>query len=87
MYKRLIALMLSFFFVGGCIPKTSGVSIPIIGHGGAIEVIPATLSKPEGPGPFSPVVILHDCSGLGPASSGAPARWAKELVRRGCVAA
>jgi dienelactone hydrolase len=28
---------------------------------------------------------MHDCSGLGPASSGAPARWAKELTERGYV--
>ena len=28
---------------------------------------------------------MHDCSGLGPRSSGAPGRWAKELVGRGYV--
>jgi dienelactone hydrolase len=28
---------------------------------------------------------MHDCSGLGPTSSGAPARWAKELVKNGFV--
>jgi dienelactone hydrolase len=28
---------------------------------------------------------MHDCSGLGPRSSGAPERWARELVRRGYV--
>jgi dienelactone hydrolase len=31
------------------------------------------------------VVILHDCSGLGPRSSGAPWRWSSELTRRGYV--
>jgi dienelactone hydrolase len=31
------------------------------------------------------VVIMHDCSGLGPRSSGAPDRWAQELVSRGYV--
>jgi dienelactone hydrolase len=31
------------------------------------------------------VVILHDCSGLGPRSSGAPERWSRELVARGYV--
>src|SRR4051812_30019843 len=40
----------------------------------------ANLLKPEGSGPFPAIVLLHDCSGLGPRSSGAPARWAKELV-------
>ena len=47
------------------------------------EKIPATLRAPEGPGPFPAVVIVHDCSGLGPRSSGAPARWADELVHQG----
>uniref|UniRef100_UPI00195374D9 hypothetical protein n=2 Tax=Enterobacterales TaxID=91347 RepID=UPI00195374D9 len=28
---------------------------------------------------------LHDCSGLGPASSGAPWRWSSELTRLGYV--
>ncbi|HEU5197908.1 MAG TPA: dienelactone hydrolase family protein [Methylomirabilota bacterium] len=47
------------------------------------DAVPATISKPDGPGPFPAVVILHDCSGLGPRSSGAPGRWAQELVKRG----
>jgi dienelactone hydrolase len=52
---------------------------------GAREEIPVTISKPEGPGPFPAVVIMHDCSGLGPRSSGAPGRWARELGTRGYV--
>jgi len=47
------------------------------------DAVPATITKPDGPGPFPAVVIMHDCSGLGPRSSGAPGRWAKELVARG----
>ena len=47
--------------------------------------IPIAVQKPDGPGPFPAVVIAHDCSGLGPRSSGAPARWAHELVGRGYV--
>jgi len=47
--------------------------------------IPVSVSRPEGPGPFPAIVILHDCSGLGPRSSGAPARWAATLVERGYV--
>src|SRR5207237_8816402 len=38
-------------------------------------------------GPFPAIVILHDCSGLGPRSSGAPARWAKVLLEQGYVVA
>ena len=44
-----------------------------------------TLSKPAGDGPFPAVVILHDCSGLGPRSSGMPWRWSSELTQRGYV--
>jgi dienelactone hydrolase len=47
--------------------------------------VPFTLTKPAGAGPFPAVVILHDCSGLGPRSSGAPARWSAELVQQGYV--
>jgi dienelactone hydrolase len=52
----------------------------------ASQQIPATLIKPAGEGPFPAVVIMHDCSGLGPGSSGAPLRWAQELVSEGYVA-
>src|SRR5258708_6938333 len=48
----------------------------------ALEVL-----KPEGTGPFPAVVVLHDCSGLGPRSSGGPRRWARELLSRGYVVA
>jgi dienelactone hydrolase len=49
------------------------------------DKIPAELLRPSGAGPFPAVVMLHDCSGLGPGSSGAPGRWARELVSRGYV--
>jgi len=48
-------------------------------------LIPVSVEKPPGPGPFPAIVMLHDCSGLGPASSGAPRRWARTLVERGYV--
>jgi len=47
--------------------------------------LPATLFVPEGAGPFPAVVVARDCSGLGPRSSGAPRRWAEELVAQGYV--
>ena len=56
-------------------PVTTAAPVP--------DAVPAAISKPDGPGPFPAVVILHDCSGLGLRSSGAPGRWAKELVKRG----
>src|SRR5262245_11983867 len=49
------------------------------------DQIPVTVSWPDGSGPFPAVVIVHDCSGIGPNSSGGPGRWAKELVARGYV--
>jgi dienelactone hydrolase len=49
------------------------------------DQLPAQLLKPDGPGPFPAVVMAHDCSGLGPKSSGAPGRWAAELVGLGYV--
>jgi len=48
-------------------------------------VLPATLLKPDGAGPFPAIVMLHDCSGIGPRSSGAPRRWANELLPQGYV--
>jgi dienelactone hydrolase len=53
---------------------------------GSSEQIPATLIRPDGEGPFPAVVVMHDCSGLGAPSSGAPMRWAKELLSQGYVA-
>jgi dienelactone hydrolase len=73
-----------FLFFGGCTGMTS-ISITTRAANGAWEQIPVTLFKPDGPGPFPAVVIMHDCSGLGPRSSGAPHRWATELRERGYV--
>ena len=75
-------LVLSFLFLAGCIATTS-VSITSTAPNGALEPIPVALFKPDGQGPFPAVVIMHDCSGLGPRSSGAPERWAKELIGTG----
>ncbi len=47
--------------------------------------VPYTLSKPAGAGPFPAIVILHDCSGLGPRSGGAPWRWWTRLTAKGYV--
>jgi dienelactone hydrolase len=52
---------------------------------GREEKIPARLLKPAGNGPFPAVVIMHDCSGLGPRSSGSPDRWAEKLLDQGYV--
>lgn len=62
----------------------SEVAIPAP-HDPTIRSLPAKILKPEGGGPFAAIVLLHDCSGLGPRSSGGPARWAAELVPKGYV--
>ena len=85
MHTRLMPLALSFLFLGGCVGTTSSLSIATTGTNGASEQIPATLLKPDGPGPFPAIVIMHDCSGLGARSSGAPYRWGRELVGLGYV--
>jgi dienelactone hydrolase len=71
--------------LAGC-ATSADVPVAPTAAGGASEQIPTTISKPDGAGPFPAVVIMHDCSGLGSTSSGAPERWARELVRRGYVA-
>jgi dienelactone hydrolase len=47
--------------------------------------VPTEVLKPEGDGPFPAIVMLHDCSGLGPKSSGSPKRWANLLIKQGYV--
>src|ERR1051325_1257864 len=80
--RMLAAIVLSGALIARAEAAPEG-SITIPAPDGAGEQIPTTPLRPDGPGPFPAVVILHDCSGLGPRSSGAPGRWAKELVARG----
>jgi dienelactone hydrolase len=61
------------------------VMLPTAMRDGGTEQIPATILKPPGDGPFPAVVVLHDCSGLGPRSSGSPMRWATLLAGQGYV--
>jgi dienelactone hydrolase len=63
----------------------AGTAVSFTPVGGS-ETIPATLLMPDGAGPFPAVVVAHDCSGLGPRSSGAPGRWAQLLFDQGYVA-
>ncbi len=83
--NRRSTLLLVFALLGGCASAPAGLTIPTAARNGTVERIPAILHKPDGAGPFPAVVIMHDCSGLGPTSSGAPERWAKELVAQGYV--
>jgi dienelactone hydrolase len=60
---------------------TLAVTLPV----SADDRIPATVTFPPGRAPMPAVVIAHDCSGLGPRSSGAPARWARVLDAHGYI--
>ncbi|MGA7486146.1 MAG: dienelactone hydrolase family protein [Xanthobacteraceae bacterium] len=52
--------------------------------GGALD-LPFVLAMPAGKGPFPAIVVLHDCAGLGPRSSGAPWRWSSQLAAKGYI--
>lgn len=83
MLIRLLPPFVAFACLWACCDTACALSIPVAAAEGSAEQIPATAFKPDGPGPFPAVVILHDCSGLGPNSSGAPERWARELMQHG----
>ena len=69
-----------------CCDSSSSLTLTTNSANGRLERIPATMLKPEGTEPFPAVVIMHDCSGLGPRSSGcARFRWSRELVESGYV--
>src|SRR5262249_52458206 len=65
-YKTLIGLALSLLCLARCASTRAGLFIITTTSSGALEQIPAELLKPDGSGPFPPIVIMHDCSGLGP---------------------
>jgi len=85
MQTALMALLLCFLMLAGCVATTSSLTLTTTTASGTLEQIPATMLKPEGPGPFPAIVIMHDCSGPRTRSSGAPMRWARELVEKGYV--
>ena len=82
MIRRLVGPFALLLALGACVAAG-----PQPAPAAASPSIPIALMKPEGSGPFAGVVILHDCSGLGPRSSGAPRRWAKTLVDQGYAVA
>ena len=83
--RRALGLALLVGGLTACAAAAPEGMIATTAPNGAVEHIPTVIARPDGPGPFPAVVILHDCSGLGPGSSGAPGRWSRELVARGYV--
>ena len=63
------------------------LALSLAARGAEEPGFPIEVLKPDGDGPFPAVVLLHDCSGLGRFSSGAPKRWAQELLAHGYVVA
>jgi dienelactone hydrolase len=80
---KLCTLLSALTLAGAALPAAAQdlVVHPV----GSETDLPAHLMKPDGDGPFPAVVIVHDCSGLGPKSSGSPKRWAQQLVPQGYV--
>jgi dienelactone hydrolase len=74
----LLAGVLLVSFLGGC---AGSVTFPNVTPGKPVEV-KGQLYRPEGPGPFPAMVLLHGCSGVEPLYE----RWAKWLTERGYVA-
>ncbi len=75
-------IFLAAAFLGGCAHVVPRLTTPQVSTAAVLD-IPFNVVSPDGPGPFPAVVIMHDCSGLGPNSSGSPARWAKQLADSG----
>ena len=88
-FSALLPVLLPGLFLTGCVASApSPVAVQNVAPQPAME-IPFRVLLPDGRSPASgrypAVVIMHDCSGLGAKSSGAPARWANELLKRGYV--
>src|SRR5215813_4228834 len=81
----IMLLVLALLFLTGCSVTSFSSFIATTTPNGGTEQMLVKLLKPDGAGPFPAVVIMHDCSGLGPRSSGAPDRWGKELLSQGYV--
>jgi dienelactone hydrolase len=85
MVPRIAGLIIALLLASAAQAQTAGetqITFPSVLRS---TPIPATLIRPDGEGPFPAIVIVHDCSGLGPRSSGAPRRWAQELIGHGYV--
>ncbi len=71
-------------FAPGMLCLLAIVGSPATSLGGVLD-LPFVVAMPAGKGPFPAIVVLHDCSGLGPRSSGAPWRWSSQLTAKGYV--
>jgi len=78
-------LIIAALLLTGCGAITTAGTAETRAPSAAPDRIPISVTRPSGDGPFPAVVIMHDCSGLGPTSSHAPERWERELSAHGYV--
>src|ERR1700675_1965518 len=67
-YRRRVSAAVLVLFTcafAACTGTASTSSLATTTASGAADQIPIAVMKPDGPGPFPTVVIMHDCSGLG----------------------
>ena len=71
-------------------PALTEVSIPEASEGGTTVNLRAWLAKPDGPGPFSAVILAHGCNGVDPRAPGSAwasmNEWAEWLNQQGYAA-
>jgi dienelactone hydrolase len=82
--RRLPVILFLLIFAGSEAHAWTQQAIGFSPAGKSEEIIGKVL-RPTGPGPFPALVILHDCSGIGPYSSQWVERWSFELVEQGYV--
>src|SRR5260370_40020357 len=70
--RRALGLALLVGGLTACAAAAPEGTIATTAPNGAVEWIPTVMARPDGPGPFSAVVVLPDCSRLGPGPGGAP---------------
>jgi len=79
MIGRLLALLVVVLATAGC---AAGRVSFVNARPTAPVTVPASLYRPDGPGPFAAVVLLHGCEGVSQTSH----RWARWFRDRGYVA-
>lgn len=75
-------MLLTLCFVGPASAQQVKFPAAVLPGITAPAMITATISKPEGSGPFPAVIVLHDCGGVSPKDRD----WAKRLAGWGYVA-
>ena len=64
-----LLLLVAAWLFAGCGAITTADTTEAGAPNEAREPIPISVTRPLGDGPFPAVVVMHDCSGLGPSSS------------------